>query len=71
MSEVQPQHEPPDSHTAAFGVSSSFLRCQAKWGLRWMDQNNLYPAKTIWENKTPSGTASAAGGMQFAQFSIK
>jgi len=36
-----------------------------------MDQNYLYPAKTIWENKTPSGTASAAGGVQFAQFNIK
>lgn len=23
-----------------------------------MDQNNLYPVKTVWENKTPSGPAS-------------
>lgn len=58
VNEVQPHQQPPASQNAASGVSISVLRFQSKWELRRMDQNNLYPAKTVWENKTPSGPAS-------------
>lgn len=58
ISEVQPHQQSPASQNAASGVSNSVLRFQSKWELWRMDQNNLYPAKTVWENKTPSGPAS-------------